>query len=411
VTAVLFCAAVLLPGCRDDPGRDPALAEAFVAPATLQLRAELVARAPLVATLHHGDRVEIIGRRRRFYKIRTKAGAEGWTDSRQLLSTLGMERLQQLADRAARAPSQGEASVFETLNVHTAPNRQAPTFFQIAANQKVAIVAQDRVPRLPYQPPAPLLPALPPPRRVSAAPRQQARVPPPPPPPAPAVPKDWLALSGHPEGAPSPPPAQKAAEANAGAPLEMWTLVRAPDGRAGWVLTRLLLMAIPDEILQYAERARITSAFVIGQTRDRTGAHPTWLWTALATCPDCDFDSIRVFAWNTRRHRYETTYIERNLTGWLPVTLSAAHAGGPVTGFTFVARDKTGSLFARHYTLTGFRVRLTGRTRGEMPPHWAEPPGTGGDEEEGEDAETPSRPGWRERVSDWISSLKRRLGR
>ena len=43
--------------------------------------------------------------------------------------------------------------------------------------------------------------------------------------------------------------------------MEDWNLVRTKDGKAGWVLSRMLVMAIPDEVAQYSEGARITSLF------------------------------------------------------------------------------------------------------------------------------------------------------
>ena len=51
-------------------------------------------------------------------------------------------------------------------------------------------------------------------------------------------------------------------------PLEDWYLVRTKDGKAGWVLSRMVSMAIPDEVAQYAEGHRITSYFSLGKVDD-----------------------------------------------------------------------------------------------------------------------------------------------
>src|SRR5919202_998315 len=69
------------------------LGEAYIAPATLNLRRDLVQKNSVVAVLKHGERVSIIDPRRRFVKIRTAKGEEGWVDSLQLLSSEQMEQI------------------------------------------------------------------------------------------------------------------------------------------------------------------------------------------------------------------------------------------------------------------------------------------------------------------------------
>ena len=88
------------------------------------------------------------------------------------------------------------------------------------------------------------------------------------------------------------------------------------------MLTRLVSMAIPDEVAQYAEGKRIVSYFPLGEIQDGDKKKKIWLWTTTADSKQpWDFDSFRVFVWSLKRHRYETGYIERNLKGYAPVLL------------------------------------------------------------------------------------------
>lgn len=406
----MLAAAAWLGSCSPAPDRAPALAEAYAGPAKLQLRGELVARAPVVAQLEHGERVEIIGRRRRFLKVRTKDGAEGWLDSRQLLSETEMQALRALAARAETESGQGAATVFEPLNVHTAPNRQAPSFYQLTPGMKAAVITHLRAPRVPFEAPAFLRelsrPAAPAPRKPKRARDEPANgLPPRPAPPSP--PEGWLALSGFPDGPPAPPP--KPEPVPVAPPLEWWTLVRAAGGRTGWVLTSLLYLSVPEAVAQYAERARITSYHPAGQVTTRSGESKTaWLWTTLANLDaDHHFDNMRLFTWNTRRQRYETAYIERNLKGWLPLTLETK--ADRVTGWKVLLENRSGELQQVSYSWDGSRVRVTGRAPGEMPAPWYIPSSATAEAAEPEAPPAPHTPG--ERALEFLRSLRARFSR
>src|SRR5512140_1860897 len=90
-------------------------------------------------------------------------------------------------------------------------------------------------------------------------------------------------------------------------PQDQWSLVRNHEGQSGWILARRLVMAIPDEVAQYAEGKHIVSYFALGKVQDGDALKPTWLWTtSVSRTAPYDFDSFRVFTWSLRRHRYET---------------------------------------------------------------------------------------------------------
>lgn len=131
--------ASILTGCRGG-GREPALGEGFVAASRLELYQDLGVGQPVVAVAHHGERLEILGRRRKFVRVRTASGLTGWTDGDLLFSKQQMEELRAFGRWATKLPSQGHATVYERLNVHTSPSRSAPNIQQIQEGQAVSVV-------------------------------------------------------------------------------------------------------------------------------------------------------------------------------------------------------------------------------------------------------------------------------
>ena len=352
---------LLLLGCAES---QQSLGEAYVAPASLNVRSQLSQKSNSVVMLKHGDAVAIIDVLRRMVKVRTTAGFEGWVDSRELLSREQMQQLRHERERQARLPGEGTATAFETLNIHIAPSRSAAAFTQIPEGGAVTILGRQIAPKIaapvrssllfPEKPVSPARRS----RKESSA-RQSFRLPPKPKPPK--APENWQELSSEriaaePAKVAAPIPEQKSKPVV----MEDWTLVRTAKGEAGWVLSRNLLMSIPDEVAQYAEGKRITSFFELGQVNDaQKGVKHHWLWTTLSGTLPYDFDSWRVFLWNGRRHRYETSYRQRDLEGYFPVHVDPAEAGKTRT-FQLVTKDRDGKLRKRGYVFDGTLVRLAG---------------------------------------------------
>ena len=365
--------AVLLFACRGTPQATPSLGEAFVGPSTLNLRSDIPTQSSTVAVVRHGDRLEILQHRRSFLKVRAPNGAEGWTDERQLLAASDMAALKDLAARAARIRSQGRAIADAELRVHIQPSGKSPSFLSVQANEKVDVLTHITRPRTDLAR-APLVP--PPPKKQTIAAKKHSRkelaIPPPPAPKPPAPPDNWLDLSK-----PDLPERSSPAGANPEAPVisDDWSLVRAADGQSGWVLTRRLRMAIPDEVAQWAEGHRIVSYFSLGTVQDGGEKKDIWLWTTLQGQQPYDFDSFRVFVWSLRRHRYETQYIERNLKGYGPVLIEpvelAAGKGktleGQHPGFSLCVEKKDGIRYRRAYALVNTSIRFAADRACEAP--------------------------------------------
>jgi len=101
--------------------------------------------------------------------------------------------------------------------------------------------------------------------------------------------------------------------------------------------------------------AHITSYFSLGTVDDDGKPKHHWLWTTLKGTGDTyDFDSFRVFIYSLKKHRYETAYIERKVTGHYPVE---AKAGSPPS-FSLILEDDDGKRLHKTYSFEGYRVRL-----------------------------------------------------
>jgi hypothetical protein len=245
-------------------------------------------------------------------------------------------------------------------------------FYQIPEMGTVEVLGHSLTPRNAQPPqatqPAPVAPEE---RPIPKKPKRQPAVPPPPPPPTPALPADWIersksAIPPEPAVVPEPP---KTAPVR----LEDWSLVRTSQGRVGWALTRMLTMAIPDEVAQYAEGHRITSYFSLGEVRDGELRKHHWLWTTHSEwAQPYQFDSFRVFIWSIRRHRYETAYIERDVRGYFPVevhTVEVTENRKPVKqpAFTLILETEDGSKVRKTYAFQPHRVRLVSKAPYQEP--------------------------------------------
>jgi hypothetical protein len=348
ISLALFLLVISI-SCQPTVPKSPVIGEAFVGPMKLDIHKEILPKSPVVAIGHYGEKLQVVGQRRHFLKVRTAQGMEGWVDDRNLLDSAAIATLKELAVDSGKYPSQGLATTYDTLNVHTEPNRSSPSYLQIQAGERVDVIGHRTAPRQ-GAPRKPLVIAPPRPKRPTRE-KKEAKskvVPPPPLPPPPKLPADWLELSRRrdPEEPDDNKPEPKPVVV---APPDDWSLIRNASGQAGWVLTRRIFMAIPDDVAQYAEGKRITSYFSLGKIDGKD----TWLWTTCEPGPqDHEIEGFRVFSWNPRRKRYETTYIQRRVVGYYPVL---------VKGSSFsMLLDKDGKRFRQHFTLVGNRVKFDG---------------------------------------------------
>lgn len=345
---------LILAGCSKEPPkpRVRAIGEGFIGQHSIALREEISPRSPDAATLRFGDKVEIVERRRSFLRVRSQDGKLGWLNARYLISAEQMDQIGALAKAHRNTPRLGQAKVFDALNVHNIPNRQSPSFAQIPERGVVDVLEYRLAPREGYRAPNLIESTRKkrPPRRERSA--QTDKVPPPPSPAPPGPPPDWVELSKtESEEEPEEPKPQVR--------VDDWTLVRMEDGKAGWALSSMLVMAIPDEVAQYSEGHRIMGYWPVGEVHDGETSHKHWLWITRAdkNSPYV-FDGFRVFMYSVKRRRYEQAYREKKVQGFLPVeVVRPGSKKDYLSEFTVISQNSEGQKIRRRFAFLGYMVQ------------------------------------------------------
>jgi SH3-like domain-containing protein len=317
----LLAAALLSSACNRGRGR--VLETAYVSAPQVYLRDHVAAVYNKTGTVKNGDRVEVLDRERRFVRVRTDSGTEGWLEQRYLASQQVYDGFQTMAKQKQHDPVQAVGTTRNDTNLHVEPGRETEHLYLLDQGAKVSVLKRAAVEKT--------LPG--------------------------GLPK--------PAGQAQKPESQAVARV-----MEDWWLVRDAQGHVGWVLERMVDLDVPLDIAQYAEGQRIVAFFVLNEVADGDKKVPQYL-VALTEPKDgmpFDYNQVRVFTWNTRRHRYETAYRER-LECVLPVTVSQENFDkeGMLPVFVLRVKDDAGNVSERKYKLNTPIVRRV-LAPGERPP-------------------------------------------
>ncbi len=306
-------ALLLLSACSR--GRHRVLEIAYVSAPQAALRDQVAAIYNRVGTVKNGERVEILEREKRFARVRASGGVEGWIEQRFLVDQKTFDGLQKLTHDNQNDPVQAPGVLRNETNLHITPGRETEHLYQLAAGAKVSILKRGTAEKQPG--PMPLTKPA-----VSAAVKAGPKI---------------------------------------GPVLEDWWLVRDDQGRVGWVLARMVDVDVPLEIAQYAEGQRFVAVFVLNEVQDGDKKIPQYLcvFTSPHDGQPYDFDQVRVFTWNVRKHRYETAYREHGLNGVLPVAVTQENFDkeGTLPVFILHITDDAGNLAEHKYKLNTPIVR------------------------------------------------------
>jgi hypothetical protein len=268
-----------------------------------------------VATVHYGERLEVLNRLQDQVQVKTSAGAIGWASGEDLLSSELWQAAKDLESRAAKLPVEANGHTKGLSNLHIEPARDATRIRQIDKGIPVQLFERQAV----EMPPSP----------AGASPEAK---------PTSTKKEDWWLVRAH-----------LADQASV----------------TGWILGRFIDLDIPEPLPDYASSAamHITAWFELNRVIDTSGeAKPQYLvvGTRGPEGQPCDFTLMRVYTWSTQKERYETAFVESDVCGRLPIKVAEPRAPGGDAAFSFQDWSK-GPSEQRTYTMHQTIVRQMGK--------------------------------------------------
>jgi SH3-like domain-containing protein len=283
-TAALAALATTLIGCSHFHPK-PTRQYVYVTAKEAILRDRVAAVSNRTGTVTNGEKLTVLDHARRFIKVQTPNGTIGWIEERQTAGPDVADRFEALGEAHKNDPVIATATASDEVYLHVAPGRSTEHFYLLAENEPLSLLERASIPK-------PLPPG------VTAA-----------------------TIPAEASGAP-PAPA-----------MEDWWLVRDAKGQTGWLYGRMADIATPDALLRYANGQRIVGAYILAHVDDPDSgivvnnapvtSVPEYLtvMTPYKAGLPYDFNQVRVFIWNAKKHRYETGFSDHNIAGYLPVKI------------------------------------------------------------------------------------------
>ena len=221
-----------------------------------------------IRRLAWGEKVILLDRYGDSVEVRTPHGTIGWMDQTRLITPAVWHETGALAARVRRMSTQAQAHTAVLSNLRLDPGITSPRIGQLPPHTPVEILA----------------------RGVAPAP---------------------------------------AGSVGAGEPRKQdWLLVRAhlPEGgqMAGWVLGEFISLDLPDSLVGAASSAGLEpiACFPLRSVHDPLAGPKPYYLLAGSNGPEgqpCDFTMLRVYTWSVAHQQYETSFVQNNLCGRLPI--------------------------------------------------------------------------------------------
>jgi hypothetical protein len=139
----------------------------------------------------------------------------------------------------------------------------------------------------------------------------------------------------------------------------MWLKVRPAPTEVGWVLSGAVEFDIPMDIAPYSEEYVYPAVKAISKVEDPIAGEISWYVVGErkpGSDPNFDFEGIRVFTWNMKKHRYETAFRSKHLRGVYP--LQVGQNGSNPTFRVYELSEDGATKVPKNYEMYGVIVKV-----------------------------------------------------
>ncbi|HYR43965.1 MAG TPA: SH3 domain-containing protein [Terriglobia bacterium] len=283
--------AFLFAGCAPKP--EPVLDQATVVAKNASLRLRNSSTSRTLRVLDTGEKVEVLERQENWYRVRYGSDVQGWMEESTVVTNDTKNRIQQLVAASQNEEGQNTAVVKQAANFRLEPGRSTPIIHKLESGTKIEVLERVTLPR----------PG---------------------------------SSSGH----------------------DLWLKVRPSPTEVGWILAGAIEFDIPADVSQYSEEYTYAAVKIVNRVQDPIAGQVNWYIIGERRPghdPDVDFEGIRVFTWNMKKHRYETAFRSKGLRGVYPLEIGQ---DGVNPTFRIYELDEDGTTKTTHdYVMYGVIVR------------------------------------------------------
>ena len=288
---VLLLVFILLNSCSPEP--EPVVDHATVAARNASLRMKNSSTSRTLRVLNTGDKVEVLEHQDNWYRVRFGEQVEGWMEESTLVTDATRNRISDLVAASEHQMPQNTAVLREEANFRIEPGRNTAVIGKLDPGTKVEVLDRVTTPR-------------------------------------------------------------PGSDSN----YDVWVKVRPSQAEVGWAFAGLLNFDIPMDVAPYSEGYTYTAVKTLNRVQDSFAGPINWYIVGEhrnGMDPHLDFNGIRVFTWNQKRHRYETAFRTNALRGVYPIEIGQS-TDGPTFRIYELSEDGANKI-ARDFVMYGVVVR------------------------------------------------------